>query len=450
LNLANGVGQAGDRFERNADEVADLVVRGQSAVSKLDAILGVGRRPPSPAQSAPDEPPEQQAVQPKRAAKTKSEHPNAPDRPLGLRPIQRLDDEEHGEHDEEEEPSLAEKMSDMADHASDKATEWVGGKVKKVGAAMSSANNFIKSKANSFADKVKGKTSDAKSRFVNKNPKMAARLSAFGAKAKSFKKRAKKEGRGLNKMLASRMMGVRVGPDNKITHRHSGLRRAQAAGLVSQAPMERTDPTGEDHVAGGWRKTAGRPGTQSGSPKSQATEVPTAGASHVDAGEEQSTSDASPSASSEAATAAPTKTSHGERLRAAREKNAQRAENRGRSKMKRTMSKAARGTARSARKQGLGKNKAAPSGKTAAQALPSVEDYTASVTQTLQTAQEVSSKPDASPEDLSTAAKDVQQLYKQGLLLARRVQGPEQTKVKEHKSDLWKLHMEITKKLMKR
>jgi hypothetical protein len=79
-----------------------------------------------------------------------------------------------------------------------------------------------------------------------------------------------------------------------------------------------------------------------------------------------------------------------------------------------------------------------------------VEDYTASVTQTLQTAQEVSSKPDASPEDLSTAAKDVQQLYKQGLLLARRVQGPEQTKVKEHKSDLWKLHMEITKKLMKR
>ncbi len=42
VNLAGGVGQEGDRYEQNADAVADAVVGGQSAESLLDPFGGGG------------------------------------------------------------------------------------------------------------------------------------------------------------------------------------------------------------------------------------------------------------------------------------------------------------------------------------------------------------------------------------------------------------------------
>ena len=41
--LSDGVGRGGDRYERHADEVAGLVVRGQSAEATLDRMVGAGR-----------------------------------------------------------------------------------------------------------------------------------------------------------------------------------------------------------------------------------------------------------------------------------------------------------------------------------------------------------------------------------------------------------------------
>jgi len=42
VNLSGGVGEVGDRYERHADEVADAVVRGQSAEPILDRMAGPG------------------------------------------------------------------------------------------------------------------------------------------------------------------------------------------------------------------------------------------------------------------------------------------------------------------------------------------------------------------------------------------------------------------------
>ncbi len=42
VSLSGGVGQAGDRYERHADAVADLVVRGESAESLLDSATPAG------------------------------------------------------------------------------------------------------------------------------------------------------------------------------------------------------------------------------------------------------------------------------------------------------------------------------------------------------------------------------------------------------------------------
>ncbi|MCC6623784.1 MAG: DUF4157 domain-containing protein [Deltaproteobacteria bacterium] len=42
VNLSGGVGEVGDRYERHADEVADAVVRGQSAEAILDRMAGSG------------------------------------------------------------------------------------------------------------------------------------------------------------------------------------------------------------------------------------------------------------------------------------------------------------------------------------------------------------------------------------------------------------------------
>jgi hypothetical protein len=44
VQLSGGVGQAGDRYERHADDVADLVVQGKSAAGLLDLYAGGGDR----------------------------------------------------------------------------------------------------------------------------------------------------------------------------------------------------------------------------------------------------------------------------------------------------------------------------------------------------------------------------------------------------------------------
>lgn len=48
VDVAGGVGRDGDRYERHADEVAERVVRGRSAVDLLDAFVELPHRAPSP------------------------------------------------------------------------------------------------------------------------------------------------------------------------------------------------------------------------------------------------------------------------------------------------------------------------------------------------------------------------------------------------------------------
>lgn len=50
VQLAGGVGQAGDRYEQHADQVADLVVRGESAEPVLNQMTGGGRSSDGPVQ----------------------------------------------------------------------------------------------------------------------------------------------------------------------------------------------------------------------------------------------------------------------------------------------------------------------------------------------------------------------------------------------------------------
>lgn len=45
LAPANGIGESGDRYEQQADEIADLVVAGRNVEGKLDEIVGAGRSP---------------------------------------------------------------------------------------------------------------------------------------------------------------------------------------------------------------------------------------------------------------------------------------------------------------------------------------------------------------------------------------------------------------------
>jgi len=70
IPLKGGAGQAGDEFERHADQVADCVVRGESAVPLLDLYAGRGQRAPAATgiQFKEDEAPEQQGGVPRTLA----------------------------------------------------------------------------------------------------------------------------------------------------------------------------------------------------------------------------------------------------------------------------------------------------------------------------------------------------------------------------------------------
>lgn len=70
VDLAGGVGRDGDRYERHADEVAERVVRGQSAVDLLDTFVG---RPAAKAPTAPAAP-----KAPTAPAAPKAQAPTAP------------------------------------------------------------------------------------------------------------------------------------------------------------------------------------------------------------------------------------------------------------------------------------------------------------------------------------------------------------------------------------
>lgn len=57
LQLLGGVGRVGDVYEKNADDVADLVVRGESAEAALDSFAGGGGRPGLQLDTSSSDPP---------------------------------------------------------------------------------------------------------------------------------------------------------------------------------------------------------------------------------------------------------------------------------------------------------------------------------------------------------------------------------------------------------